>query len=82
MKRFIKLLAVSFILALSVFSYAYVNTDVSNNKVAFTGQNNVELSQGEVSDSERTLLLPESKIIQYISEKAIDLFSSVITLDN
>lgn len=82
MKRVIKLLAVTFILALSIFSYAYVYSDVSNQTVIAKGPVGSETNSGEISENERTLLLPESKIIQYISDKALDLFSSVISLDN
>jgi hypothetical protein len=75
MRNKIKNLLVVFILALSVFSYFYVNDIKTHQHIPMFSQN--ELSSPQYSENSERITLPESKIANFFIEKASALLSPV-----
>lgn len=78
MKKFAKIIAICFILAMSVGSYVYVHTDIVQNSEFSINQSSVELADYDLNETQSQKLLPETRIIEFLAEKVSDLFSSVV----
>nr|MBS0036812.1 hypothetical protein [Saprospiraceae bacterium] len=80
MKKRFKLGIITGVLALSLFSFVYVQSTVS----PFNLNQNIqqtELSYSESNEAESKSLLPETKIIEFLADKASSLFSSIVNKD-
>jgi len=78
MKKFVKIIAVCFILALSVGSYVYVHTDIVQSREFSMNQTTVEVTDYDLNETQSQKLLPETRIIEFLAEKVSDLFASVV----
>lgn len=78
MKKFTKIIAVCFILTLSVGSYLYVHTDIVDSSDFSMNQSSVEVADYDLNENQGQNLLPETRIIEFLAEKVSDLFASVV----
>lgn len=68
------------VLALSLFSFVYVQSNESPFNLTQNIQQ-TELSYPESNEAESKSLLPETKIIEFLADRASSLFSSIVNKD-
>ena len=76
MRNIIKYVAVAMIVALSVFSYFYVNDVKSHSHFPSLSQTELSTNQYTNDEADRNML-PESKVVRFVVEKATLLLSPV-----